>query len=87
MACGDLSRDNYHYSIQDSGVIIAHGVETWLEQGRGTRGGASMTIPFKISFGVSQWLSMAGKMISCGDGGGRGAGGGGTSIMITLKMG
>ena len=37
--CVDLSQDNCHFRIQDSGVIIAHGGETWLEQGGGTRGG------------------------------------------------
>ena len=34
-----------------------------------------MTIISKISLGVSQWLLMEGKSISCGDGGGRGEGG------------
>ena len=42
LVCGDLSRDNFHYIIQDSVVIIAHGRDTWLEQGGGTRGGVSM---------------------------------------------
>ena len=40
LVCGDLSKDNCHYSIQDSVVIIEHGEDTWLEQGVGTRGGA-----------------------------------------------
>ena len=37
MACGDLSRENYQYSIQGSVVIIAHGGETWPEQGGDAR--------------------------------------------------
>ena len=70
-----------HYSIQDSGVIIAHGGETYLEQGGGTRGGDSTTKPWKRAWGVSQWLLMEGKSIICVEGGRRGAWGG-TSIMI-----
>ena len=44
---GDISRENYYYSIQESVVIIANGGETWIEQGGGTRGGASMTKTWK----------------------------------------
>ena len=32
MACGDISRENFHCNIQDSVVIIAHGGETCLEK-------------------------------------------------------
>ena len=41
-----------------------------------------MMIPFKIYLGLSQWFSMKGERIICGDGGGRGAGGG-ASMIIT----
>ena len=37
--------------------------------GRGAGGGPSMMIPFKRYQGVSKWLSMEKKRISCGDGG------------------
>ena len=36
-------------------------------------GGASMEITFKSYLGVSHWLSMDGKRIGSGGGGGRGA--------------
>ena len=39
MACGHLSRENCHFSIQDSGVIRSYGGKNWLEQGGGTSGG------------------------------------------------
>ena len=72
------------FSLQNSGqcFIIAHGGETYIEQGRGTRGGASMVKPRNRSIGVSQWLPMEGKRVSCREGGGCGAWGG-TSITIT----
>ena len=70
--CGDLSRENCHYSIQESVVIVAHGRETWVEQGGMERGGTSMTKPWKRAQEFSQWLSMEGKRISCGKGVGRG---------------
>ena len=82
LACGYLSRDNFHCSIQNSVVSIPHGGETWLEQGGGKSGGASNMKPWKRSWGVSQWLSMEGKRISFGQGGGCGAWGF-TSMMIT----
>ena len=47
--------------------------------------GDSMMIPWKSSQGVSHWLSMEGKRICCGDGGGRGAGGGDFNDDNTLK--
>ena len=38
-----FSQSNYHYRIQYSGAIIAHGGDTWIEQGGGISGGDSMT--------------------------------------------
>ena len=50
MACGDLSRENYHYIIQESVVIMAHGGETWFEQiGGGGRMGGFNEDPLKNS--------------------------------------
>ena len=68
-----LKRMCSHYSIQDSVVIIAHGGETWLEQGGRTGVGASITKPCKIYRVVSQWFLMEGNRIICGKGEGRGA--------------
>ena len=39
LACGDTSQENFHYSIQEGGVIMSHVVETWIEQGGGGGGG------------------------------------------------
>ena len=47
LVCGYISRENFHYSIHYSVVIIDHGGETVLEQGGGTRWVASMKNPGK----------------------------------------
>ena len=39
LECGDISRENLHYRIQDIIVIIDHCGETCIEQGGVTRGG------------------------------------------------
>ena len=86
LACGDIYWENFHYSIQDSGVIIDHGGETWIGQGGGTRGCASTKKSWKRAWGVSQWLLMERKSISHGEGRCRGACGG-TSILIRSEKG
>ena len=48
LACADIYQENFHYIIHYSSVIIARGGETWIEQGGGTRGGATMTKPWKM---------------------------------------
>ena len=53
MACGDLSRENLHCSIQNSVVIVAHGGETWLEHSGGKRiGRIKWVLPGKIMWSV-----------------------------------
>ena len=86
LACGDISRENSPCSIQDGVVIIYHGGEAWIEQGGGKRRGGSMKQYCKRDCRISQWLSMEGKMIRCGEGVGRGAFGG-ISMMITNLIG
>ena len=81
MAWGDLSRDIFHYNIQDSVVITARGGESWIEQGGGTRGGINdetlenflMSVPVVVDGGEDDYLCRRGCCVA----------GGGTSTIIT----